>query len=134
MENCIFCKLGAHELSTNIIWENDHYMATLDINPKVKGMTVVFPKKHLPSYLFKNDDQEICSLMLATKQVTKILEKGLGVTWVFMRAEGFDVSHLHTKLYPVYDNYSENQEELTRKPAPEELAELAEQIKSANAM
>ncbi len=129
MDNCIFCKIASGEIPANIIWENETHMAILDTSPKVKGMTVVIPKAHKPSYLFNNDDKDICELILATKQAAKFLEKGLGVEWVFMQAEGLEVSHLHTKLYPVYENYKE---QLKEKPSAEELLDLAEEIRSKN--
>lgn len=100
--DCIFCKIAKGEIGSVKIWEDDEFLAILDINPNTKGMTLVLPKKHFDSDAFLMPDKDYQELMLASKKVSNILRKGLGVNRVAMVAEGMGVNHVHIKLYPLY--------------------------------
>ena len=102
MENCIFCKIVKGEFDSAKIWEDDKHLAILDIMPNTKGMTLILTKKHYDSYAFGMDDKVYSDLMIASKKVAKILEKGLKVNRVAMVMEGMGVNHVHIKLYPLY--------------------------------
>ena len=43
---CIFCKFANNIIKQDFIYENDNFVAFADANPKVKGHTLVIPKKH----------------------------------------------------------------------------------------
>ena len=102
MEKCIFCKIAAKEIESAIIWEDGNHIAVLDVNPNVKGMALVMPKKHLDSYAFDMGDKDYCGLMKASKKVAKLLDKKLRVKRTAMVMEGLGVNHAHIKLYPIY--------------------------------
>jgi histidine triad (HIT) family protein len=44
--SCVFCAVVAGDASAIRIYEDDDYLAILDIRPIVRGHTLVFPKKH----------------------------------------------------------------------------------------
>ena len=145
--DCIFCKIIKGEIPAVKIWENEKFLAILDINPNTKGMTLVMPKSHFDSDAFLMPDKDYQELMLATKKVSEILRKGLSVNRVAMVAEGMGVNHVHIKLYPLYGIEKEFQEiwakekvffenyqgyistQLGPQSDIEELKKLAEQIK-----
>ncbi len=102
MKDCIFCKIVKREISCVKIWEDKNHIAILDVNPNVKGMTLVLTKKHFDSYAFDMKDKNYSDLMLASKKVAKLLEKNLKVQRVAMVMEGLGVNHVHIKLYPIY--------------------------------
>ncbi|MEK6891117.1 MAG: HIT domain-containing protein [Nanoarchaeota archaeon] len=102
MENCLFCKIVKGEIDSAKIWENKNFIAILDINPNVKGLSLVLSKKHFDSYAFDMPDKPYQDIMLASKKVAKILEKALKVKRVAMVMEGLGINHVHIKLYPVY--------------------------------
>ena len=103
MTDCIFCKIANNESPCFKIWENDDFMAFLDIMPNVKGQTLLVPKKHYESDLFQiNDEKFYWKLMMAAKEVIDMLKKSLKVQRVWMIMEGMWVNHLHLKLYPMY--------------------------------
>lgn len=83
------------------IWEDDDFIAILDINPNTKGVTLIVPKNHYDSYAFDMPEDVYSKLMIATRRVAKILEKGLGVQRVAMVMEGMGINHVHIKLYPI---------------------------------
>ena len=100
--DCVFCKIANGEIKAVTIWEDNKYKAILDINPNVKGMTLVLTKDHYDSYAFDMPDNIYLEFMTATKKIAKMLEKGLDVTRVAMVMEGLGINHAHIKLYPVY--------------------------------
>ena len=99
-DECIFCGIAAHEVPSFAIYEDQDYMAFLDIFPNIEGMTVVIPKRHLGSYFFDMEDEESAGYMKVVKKVALMLEKGLGVKRVHLVFEGTGINHLHAKLYP----------------------------------
>ncbi len=100
--DCIFCKIVKGEIDSAKIWEDNEFLAILDVMPNTKGMTLVLIKKHYDSYAFKMPEEVYLRLMSASKKVAKILEKGLDVTRVAMVMEGIRVNHAHIKLYPLH--------------------------------
>ncbi|MFA7707977.1 MAG: HIT domain-containing protein [Candidatus Pacearchaeota archaeon] len=102
MNNCIFCKIVKGEIPSAKIWEDENFLAILDNQPNVKGMTLVMPKKHFDSYVVDMKDKDFCDLMLVAKKVAKILDKGLKVQRTAIVMEGLGVNHAHIKLYPIY--------------------------------
>lgn len=150
MESCIFCKIAKGEIKSAKIWEDGQFVAILDVNPNTKGMTLVLTKDHYDSYAFDMPDDVYSKFAIAAKKVSKILEKGLGVTRVSMVMEGMGVNHAHIKLYPLhgvaekfkemwakgkiffdkYEGYISTQ--LGPQADPGELMKLAEEIKAKN--
>jgi len=102
MENCIFCKIAKGEIDSAKIWEDKDFLAILDVFPNTEGMTLVLPKKHYDSYIFDDSDKFCQDIILASKKVAKILEKGLKVHRVAMVMEGMGINHAHIKLYPLH--------------------------------
>jgi len=100
--DCIFCKIIKGEFDSAKIWEDEEFLAILDIRPNTKGMTLVLPKKHFDSYIFDLPDDVYEKLLMAAKKVGKILDKSLKVKKVAMVMEGMGVNHAHIKLYPMY--------------------------------
>ncbi|HOW36988.1 MAG TPA: HIT family protein [Candidatus Pacearchaeota archaeon] len=100
MENCIFCKILKQEIPCFKIWEDEKHLAFLDVNPVNPGHTLVVPKKH-EDYLFDLSDKEYTELMLAAKNVAKILKKRISCKRVGVGVEGFGVSHAHIHLVPI---------------------------------
>lgn len=102
MDDCIFCKIARGEIDAAKIWEDENFIATLDINPNTKGMTLVMPKKHYDSYAFDMPDEEYGAFMIAAKKVAGLLERALNVQRVALVMEGMGINHAHIKLYPMY--------------------------------
>lgn len=101
--DCIFCKIVTGEIPSHKIWEDEKHLAFLTIFPNTEGFSVVIPKKHYSSYLFDLEDTTISELVLAAKQVGKLLDSKLedvGRTGLIF--EGFGVDHIHAKLFPMH--------------------------------
>ncbi|MDD4050007.1 MAG: HIT family protein [Candidatus ainarchaeum sp.] len=102
MKECVFCKIADKKLQASIIYEDKDFIAILDGHPNTEGQTLVLTKKHYSSYVFNLSDKVYTELLLVSKKVAKILEKGLKVKKIAMVFEGQGVDHIHTKLYPMH--------------------------------
>ena len=49
MTNCIFCKIVAGEMETELLYEDDQVVAFRDINPVAPVHIMVIPKRHIRS-------------------------------------------------------------------------------------
>lgn len=102
-EHCIFCQIAQAKAPAHRIWEDDHHLAFLGIFPNTKGMTVVIPKEHQPSYIFDAEDAVVQKLVIASKRVATLLDSYFDdVARCGLIFEGYGVDHLHAKLYPMH--------------------------------
>ena len=102
MSDCIFCKIVAGEIPCVKIWEDENFMAMLDILPACKGQTLVLPKRHLSSDIFILWEEDYSSLLLAAKKVVALLKTWLQVERIWMVVEWMELDHAHVKLYPFW--------------------------------
>lgn len=101
----LFEKIAAREIPAKIIWENDNFIAFLDINPIGKHHTLVVPKKYSGDYIFELDDYDYRELNEAVREVAKLLKKKTKCERVVSWVEGFEVPHVHVHLLPVNKSY-----------------------------
>jgi diadenosine tetraphosphate (Ap4A) HIT family hydrolase len=149
MLDCLFCKIISWEIPSVKIWEDDDFIAILDVFPNTKWMTLLIPKNHYNSDLFEISDQQFYTkYLLAVQKVAKILKKWLNVNRVAMVMEWMWVDHLHIKLYPLHwvwperkahrakqEIYFDQYEwyvstQLGTKANPEDLQKIADEIKN----
>jgi len=102
MSDCIFCQIVKGKIPSHKVWENDEFLAILDICPNTKGMTLVMPKNHYDSYAFDMPDDVYQKFMQAGKEVAKLLDKKLETQRTALVMEGMGVNHAHLKLYPLH--------------------------------
>jgi Diadenosine tetraphosphate (Ap4A) hydrolase and other HIT family hydrolases len=96
----IFSKIIAGEIPSYKIAEDDRYYAFLDINPLVKGHTLVVPKKEV-DYIFDLDDETLADMMVFSKRVAKAIEKAIPCKRVGAAVIGLEVPHTHIHLIPI---------------------------------
>ena len=65
--DCIFCQIIEGKIPSYKIYEDNDYIAILDIFPNTKGMTLVIPKQHFDSYAFEMPDDTYAKFFLAAK-------------------------------------------------------------------
>ena len=103
--DCIFCRIVKGEIPSFKFWEDQNHIAFLSIYPDTEGMTILVPKNHYSSYVFEQKKEVINKLMLAAKKVSKILDARLdNIERTCLLFEGFEIDHLHAKLYPIPKN------------------------------
>jgi len=124
----LFSRIIARELPAEIIAEDEHFIAFLDIMPLVKGHVLVVPKRGV-SYIFDLEPGELSALHLFAQQVAKAMDKSLTCTRIGMAVIGLEVPHVHIHLVPLRTvddiNFTRPKLKLTQ----EELAETATLIR-----
>ena len=96
----IFTKIIQGEIPCYKIAEDEKHFAFLDINPLVKGHTLVIPKKE-SDYIFALEDTELSELTLFAKKVAKAIEKAIPCKRVGVAVMGMEVPHTHIHLVPI---------------------------------
>ena len=99
----IFTRIINGEIPSYKVAESDRCYAFLDINPLVKGHTLVIPKLPEPAadYIFDLDDQLFADLMLFAKRVAVGIKKATGCKRVGVAVLGMEVNHVHIHLVPM---------------------------------
>lgn len=101
-DNCVFCKIASGQIPASKIWEDEKFLAILDINPNTKGATLLLSKEHYPSRFSEMPDDLLKDIFPAAGKVARLLEKSLSVPRVALVVEGVGVNHSHLKLYPLF--------------------------------
>ena len=96
----IFSKIAAGEIPSYKCAENEEFYAFLDINPMVKGHTLVIPRREV-DYIFDMDDQELADFQLFAKQVAQALKRAFPCKKVAQVVLGLEVPHAHIHLIPM---------------------------------
>ena len=107
-ERCIFCKIIAGDIPCHKIYEDENYLAFLDIHPHALGHSVVIPKNHandifdLPIELQKKLIPSVKNVMEKIKNVLK--PAGFNVGWNNGVTAGQVIPHMHIHIFPRYEN------------------------------
>ena len=96
----IFSKIAAGEIPSYKVAENEEFYAFLDINPLVKGHTLVIPRREV-DYFFDMDDDELAEFEVFAKQVAVALKKAFPCKKVAQVVLGLEVPHAHIHLIPM---------------------------------
>ena len=96
----IFSKIVKGEIPCYKIAEDEQFFAFLDINPVMKGHTLVIPKRET-DYLFALSDEEIAAMMVFAKKVAKAIEKAVPCKRIGVAVIGLEVPHAHIHLIPI---------------------------------
>ncbi len=106
--DCIFCEIASKDAEAEVIFENENFVAFLDINPVNYGHTLVVPKKHFDNFLTIPTDD--------LSELTKITQYLAGAVKRALKADGFNiisnngnsagqsVFHFHYHIIPRYEN------------------------------
>lgn len=129
VDDCIFCKIGKGGIPCAKVWEDDEFLAFLDIKPIKKGHVLVIPKKH---YRWVWDVPDIGGYYELCKKIANAQKKAFGTEQVISLVIGDEVPHAHIWLVPIVEEGIRNSLNLgdRLKPSKEELWEVAEKIKS----
>ena len=96
----IFSKIAAGEIPSYKCAENEKFYAFLDINPIVKGHTLVIPRREV-DYLFDMTDEELAEMIVFAKKVAVGIKKAFPCIKVGMAVLGLEVAHAHIHLIPM---------------------------------
>ena len=95
--DCIFCRIAAGELPCHKVYEDQGYLAFLDIRPLNPGHTLVIPKQH---WRWVWDSPEIGSYYKVVQKAAQALKKTFATDYVVSLVFGEEVPHAHVWLVP----------------------------------
>lgn len=127
MEKTIFKKIIDKEISANIVYEDEQFIAFLDIAPVSLGHTLLIPKKEYV-WIYEVPDEILGEIFIKAKQLIIGIKQALGCDFVQVNIVGKDVPHFHIHLIPRYYNEEIHHERPLKKYKEGEIQEYAQKI------
>jgi len=126
----IFTRIVNGEIPCYKVAEDDDFIAFLDINPLVKGHTLVIPKKEI-DYIFDIEDELLSKMIVFAKKVAKAIDKTITCKRVAVVVLGLDVPHSHIHLIPMNNASDTNFSNTKLKLTEEQFRLIASKISAA---
>ncbi|MBC8496245.1 MAG: histidine triad nucleotide-binding protein [Anaerolineales bacterium] len=103
MCDCLFCKIIAGEIPSEVVYEDEQVTAFRDINPVAPTHILIIPNKHIASIneLTPEDESLVGHLFAAAKDLAKqegIAESGYRLIINVGPHGGQEIYHLHLHL------------------------------------
>lgn len=127
----IFEKIIDGEIPATKVYEDDTFLAFLDIHPVTKGHTLLIPKLKY-TWIHETPDHLVGQIFIQAKQLINALRAGIPCDYVQLGVVGNEVPHFHIHLIP---RHAQEEVHLSNRPetpyeTPQEMAEYAEKIKA----
>lgn len=103
MSDCIFCRIAAHDLPAETVFESDEILAFKDISPAAPVHLLIIPKKHIATLndLEAGDSALLVRMMEKAVDLAKeqgIAESGYRLVVNCNKEGGQEVFHVHLHL------------------------------------
>lgn len=95
--DCLFCKIAKGEIPSYKIYEDDNFLAFLDINPQSPGHVQVITKEH---YRWVWDVPNVGDYFEVVRKIAKAQQKAFGTDFVLSKIIGDEVEHAHIWVFP----------------------------------
>jgi histidine triad (HIT) family protein len=107
-DDCIFCQIAAGDGPAEVVQEDEHTVAFMDINPWTRGHALVIPRSHSED-LLDISDEELARTMAAAKRLARTMKDKLGADGVNLlnscgQAAWQTVFHFHVHVIPRYED------------------------------
>ncbi len=102
-EPSIFTRIINREIPAEIIYEDDICIVLPDKFPSMTGQLLVIPKNQT-AYIADLDTHTYQHLMTVVQKSMQALDKAFGTVRTCVVIEGFEVPHVHVRLYPCMTN------------------------------
>ncbi len=123
----IFSRIINGEIPCYKIAENDKFFAFLDINPLMKGHTLVIPKKEV-DYIFDIEDNDLGEMMIFAKQIANKIKDVIPCVKVGVAVIGLEVPHAHIHLVPMQKEGDLDFKRAKLQLSQEEFIEIQKQL------
>ena len=123
----LFTKIAEGEIPSYKCAENDEFYAFLDINPLVKGHTLVIPRREV-DYFFDMEDDELARFQVFAKKVAVAIKTAFPCVKVGQAVLGLEVPHAHIHLVPMQSEKDMNFGNPKLELSKEEMQEIADKI------
>jgi histidine triad (HIT) family protein len=96
--NCLFCKLIKGEIPiAEKVYEDENFLAFLDIHPQGAGHTQIIPKEH---YRWVWDVPNLGEYFEVAGKIAHAQQKAFKTDWILSKIVGDEVPHAHIWIYP----------------------------------
>lgn len=133
--DCLFCKIARGEIPCAKVYEDENFLAFLDIGPIIKGHTLVIPREHYAT-LPETPGPLLAEMMsvvqrIAGAQLNALKADGVNVIQNNGRASGQLVDHIHFHVIPRFSNDGHKWNWAAKAyDSPDEMKTIAENIRS----
>jgi len=101
-DDCLLCRIAAHDVGAHVLHEDARLFAFLDIFPIRPGHALIMPKRHFP--YFDDMPADLAASVLALGQkLAAVMKRIYGVPRVSFLFTGGDVPHAHAHLVPMHE-------------------------------
>ncbi len=97
MQECVFCKIARKEIPAEVIYEDDDFIAFLDIKPLGPGHAQVIPKKH---YRWVWDVPNAGKYFEVVKRIALAQKKVFKADIARSQIYGEEIPHAHIWVWP----------------------------------
>ncbi|MGZ4201025.1 MAG: HIT family protein [Thermoleophilaceae bacterium] len=133
-EDCVFCQILAGNMPGEIVHEDEHTAAFMDIFPWTRGHAVVVPRNHSRN-LYEISDEDLAHTMAAAQRLARQVRDRLGAAGVNLLnscepAAWQTIFHFHVHVIPRYENDPLALPTRPQRADPEVLAQVVSEIRS----
>ncbi len=97
MNTCIFCKIVSGEIPSYKVYEDDDFLAFLDIHTQSPGHVQVIPKQH---HRWVWDVPHVGAYFEVVRKIAKAQQKAFNTDWILSKIVGDEVEHAHIWVFP----------------------------------
>lgn len=128
MEDSIFTRIIKGEIPCHKVYEDDKTLAIMDIHPIQPGMVLVISKQQI-DHLWDLSDDYYAALMETVRKVGRRLREVFPEKRrVGIMVEGFDVPHVHVKVFPIDSGDDMRAPQPATEPDHAALADMAKRL------
>jgi len=102
MENCIFCNIASGEAPSYKVYEDNEFIAFLDIFPVSRGHVQVIPKQH---YRWVWDVPNVGTYFEIARRIALAQKKAFGTDYVQSFVAGNEIPHAHIWVVPIVEGH-----------------------------
>ncbi|MSR87657.1 MAG: HIT domain-containing protein [Candidatus Zambryskibacteria bacterium] len=95
--NCVFCKIIAGEIPSYKVYEDEGFLAFLDIHPQSPGHVQVIPKDH---HQWVWDVLNAGEYFEVVRKIALAQQKAFNTDHIYSKIDGADVPHAHIWVFP----------------------------------
>ena len=125
----VFTQIINRQIPSNIVCEDENYIAFMDIMPVKKGHILVVPKLEV-SDIFDLPVDIYNGLFSFSRQVSIAMKKVIPCKRIGVAVIGFEVPHAHIHLIPI-DNIDDMNFQIKKKVSNSELLDVSKEISNA---
>jgi len=131
-KDCIFCKIISGEFSAHKIFEDNRFIAILDINPAAYGHTLIIPKEHFAELHDVSGEYAREFLPFTQKIARAVLDatnaEGFNIVQNNGTAAGQTVKHFHAHIVPRVTGDGLNFSWISKSPSKEFMSDMVAKL------